>query len=45
MTDKTFMRTNKKILEEIRKLKENKRETYSDVIERLICKEKKVNLR
>lgn len=45
MTDKTFMRTNKKLLDEIRKLKQSKRESYSEVIERLICKEKKVSLR
>lgn len=45
MKTDTSLRINKKILEEIRKLKEHKRDTYVDVIERLLDKEKKVNLR
>lgn len=45
MTGQTFMRANKKLLEEIRKLKLKKKESYAEVIERLVEKEKKVNLR
>ena len=42
MKDKTFMRVNKELLEEIKKCKIAPRESYADVVKRVIDKERKL---
>lgn len=42
MTDKTMMRVNKDLLREIDKIKLVKRESYADVVKRLIDRERRV---
>ena len=42
MTDKTFMRINKQLLREIEEIKIAKRESYADVVKRLIDKERRL---
>lgn len=41
MTKPTFMRASKELLEELRKIKAHKKESYEDVIERLIKNDRK----
>lgn len=41
--DETMMRIDKKLLEEIKKIKIVKRESYADVIKRLIDKERRMS--
>jgi predicted CopG family antitoxin len=42
MNTQTMMRTDKKLLEAIKGLKKHRRESYADVIERLVDNERKV---
>lgn len=42
---KTFMRADKKLLDEIKKLRLTKRESYAEVVKRLIDKENKVSFK
>lgn len=42
MTDKTFMRVPKELLNEIKKCKIAERESYADVIKRIIEKERRL---
>jgi predicted CopG family antitoxin len=42
MKSKTMMRVDKQLLAEIRKCKEYKRESYADVVKRLIDKERRI---
>jgi hypothetical protein len=42
MNDKTFMRVPKSLLDDIAKLKLAKRESYADVIKRVIDKERRL---
>lgn len=42
MKEKSMIRANKELMEEIKKLKEHRRESYADVIKRLIDKERRL---
>jgi len=43
MTKNIFMRANKELLEELKKMKIAKKESYAEVVKRLIEKEKNIN--
>jgi hypothetical protein len=42
MVNSTFMRVPKELLNEIKKIRISKRESYAEVVKRLIDKEKKI---